>query len=251
MGFAVDFDFFRPCQMNHPGLRNYETVYGVGLLDDLHNYFPALLYDHSRFHNLTTVFHYIRAQMNNRFNLYRYGATLAGAGSSPLPMHTPMTTPIHVPQPPPVPAPTNIREVDPLSSVASAQMLLSVLQLASGLGPELDDIAGVGGVVGPDVQTRRVPSLRRTAWGLDRLGASALSPVIVRPSEEVIARATEEVQGSDLPAGTICAVCQDSIQPSDTARRLRPCTHVYHRGCIDQWFQRSVLCPSCRHDIRE
>jgi hypothetical protein len=38
--------------------------------------------------------------------------------------------------------------------------------------------------------------------------------------------------------------------PTEECRRLKPCQHVYHRTCIDQWFLRSVACPTCRHDIR-
>ena len=56
---------------------NYEVIYNVGILDDVHNYFPSLLYDTGRFTNLQQVFHYIRTQMNTRFNLYSYGASRA------------------------------------------------------------------------------------------------------------------------------------------------------------------------------
>lgn len=52
---------------------NYETLYGVGLLDDLHNYFPALLYDSSSFGSVRDVFGYVQAQTRNRFDLFSYG----------------------------------------------------------------------------------------------------------------------------------------------------------------------------------
>jgi hypothetical protein len=38
---------------------------------------------------------------------------------------------------------------------------------------------------------------------------------------------------------------------TDSCRILNSCQHVYHRGCIDTWFERSVFCPSCRHDVRD
>jgi hypothetical protein len=56
--------------------------------------------------------------------------------------------------------------------------------------------------------------------------------------------------GSTLPSNSSCSICQDSIISTDSCRRLSPCSHVYHRSCIDQWFERSVHCPTCRHDIR-
>lgn len=52
---------------------NYETLYGVGLLDDLHNYFPALLYDSSEFASVRDVLRYIQDQARNRFDLFSYG----------------------------------------------------------------------------------------------------------------------------------------------------------------------------------
>jgi len=77
-----------------------------------------------------------------------------------------------------------------------------------------------------------------------------LDPIIVRPTAQAIAAGTEPVLGSSLAENTGCAICQDTIIPTDPARRLVACGHVYHRGCIDEWFRRSVYCPSCRHDIR-
>ena len=52
---------------------NYETLYGVGFLDDLHNYFPSLLYDSSSFGNVRDVLGYIQLQARNRFDLFSYG----------------------------------------------------------------------------------------------------------------------------------------------------------------------------------
>jgi Ring finger domain len=52
---------------------NYETLYGVGLLDDLHNYFPALLYDSSGFGSVRDVLAYVHQQTRNRFDLFSYG----------------------------------------------------------------------------------------------------------------------------------------------------------------------------------
>jgi hypothetical protein len=52
---------------------NYETLYGVGLLDDLHNYFPALLYDSSGFGSVQDVLAYLQHQTRNRFDLFSYG----------------------------------------------------------------------------------------------------------------------------------------------------------------------------------
>jgi hypothetical protein len=76
-------------------------------------------------------------------------------------------------------------------------------------------------------------------------------PVVVRPTAETIARTTTIVEGSTLPVGTTCAVCQEGITLTDTARKINHCEHIYHQSCIDQWFNRSVHCPTCRYDIRD
>ena len=35
-------------------------------------------------------------------------------------------------------------------------------------------------------------------------------------------------------------------------RTLTACSHQFHRSCIDNWLLReSVVCPTCRHDVRE
>lgn len=188
---------------------NYQTVYGVGLLDDLHNYFPALLYEQERFLNLTHVFHYIRTQMNQRFNLYSYGRNMYNEQQSEQSIPTVRITPIDVEE-----------------NLTTANLLLSLLSLGSNLQPFGPSAAGA----------RRQPN--------------PFTPVIVRPSPEVIASNTVLVTGSEVPPNTNCSVCQDVILATDSCRKIRSCNHVYHRACIDQWFERSVFCPTCRHDIR-
>lgn len=213
--------------------RNYEVVYNVGLLDDVHNYFPALLYEHSRFQNIGQVFQYVRHQMNTRFNLYSYGAGLAQETTRRPEVDIP--TVILTPQMAPM-APTPIRARQPpaaddvFSNLTAANLLLGLL----GAGADLTPPAR-GGMIRPQADV----------WAQFR------QPVIVRPSAAVIASATERLSGSDLSAGSVCAICQDTIAAAAHVRRLRACQHSYHIGCIDQWFERSVMCPTCRHDIRE
>jgi hypothetical protein len=203
----------------------YETVYGVGLLDDIHNYFPSLLYDTGRFQNVTQILHYVRHQMNSRFNLLNYGASLAArrAASAPgnaVPARTPPqefvnTLPVNTLR-------TRRDTSDILSSMQAASMLVGLLNLT--------------GDAQPDTQPADI-------W-------TSFRDVVVRPTAQAIARATENISGSTLAENTNCAICQDTIQNTDNATRLLACSHVYHAGCIEQWFQRSVQCPSCRHDIR-
>jgi hypothetical protein len=45
-----------------------------------------------------------------------------------------------------------------------------------------------------------------------------------------------------------CCICLASFQINDQVRIL-PCSHSYHRDCIDHWFQQSILCPICKHSL--
>jgi hypothetical protein len=204
---------------------DYQTVYGVGLLDDLHNYFPAFLYDNGRFQTLPQAFSYFRSQMNARFNLLSYGASLhrAAAPSSPLGA---------------APAP---RSRDDLAAdVASLNFLTSIL---GSRDPRPFGSVGLGLGLGAQARARGVGADTDVA----DIWAIFTDPVPIRPSQEVLAANTEILLGSS-PQN--CSICQDTIGTTEECRRLKPCQHVYHRTCIDQWFLRSVVCPTCRHDIR-
>jgi hypothetical protein len=71
---------------------SYQYVYNVGLLDDLHNYFPAFLYDSGRFQTPAQIFNYLHNQINARFNLPAHGARLAGfVHRTEIPVQNPVT----------------------------------------------------------------------------------------------------------------------------------------------------------------
>ena len=80
----------------------YQRVYDVGLLDDLHNYFPSLLYRPELFHNVQDVLTYVQRRTAARFNLFSHGQHLfmeAEARANPLrnSFHrTPLVSPIRI-----------------------------------------------------------------------------------------------------------------------------------------------------------
>jgi len=200
---------------------DYVSVYGVSLLDDIHNYFPALLYDTGRFQNVANVFSYVRNQLDTRFNLYRHGASLYASSQ-----RTPPVQSYQAPQTnQTIPFTPMSRATRNANDIAAANLLLGFLRMSTE-----DDLSNY----------IQIPA-RGNGW---------TDPVIVRPTAQAIAAGTEPILGSSLAENTLCAICQDTIIPTDPARRLLACEHVYHRGCIDEWFRRSVYCPSCRHDIR-
>jgi hypothetical protein len=98
------------------------SIYGVQLLDDLHNYFPELLYNSGRFQNVQEVLQYMTSVTRRRFDLFTHGrevysANLAnahrtvGQQSMDIDSHAPVhqaQSPVQVHmQQAPVPAPVN------------------------------------------------------------------------------------------------------------------------------------------------
>lgn len=83
------------------------------------------------------------------------------------------------------------------------------------------------------------------------LPANVLTPVIVRPSQDIINQATVLETIQDPPPTGICVICQDEYTIGNSVRRIRHCQHSFHNDCIMQHFDSSVRCPTCRYDIRD
>ena len=86
------------------------------------------------------------------------------------------------------------------------------------------------------------------------VGGSNLWPdVQVSPTLEQIEAGSEFVDPIDVPVETVCAVCMEHDRRGEfnTPWRRLDCNHEFHQPCIDQWYNQSVHCPVCRHDIRD
>ena len=249
-------------------MNSYESVYGVGLLDDLHNYFPALLYEQGRFISVQQVLQYVRTQMTYRFNLYSYGQEQyrvqqpihhtpvwmmpqqANVMTPPSPVYT--TIPV---VPPPFVLPVQQQRTTPFTQqpqqtqqthqpqqTQQPQQVVNLWndndisltnELLRMLGTSFASMPYSGGI-------RNISRFNPAA--------NPWTPVIVRPTARIIEENSEILTGL---SGLQCAVCQDDIEQTEQCRRIRSCQHIYHKVCIDTWFQESVHCPTCRHDIRE
>ena len=198
----------------------YERVYEVGLLDDLHNYFPALLYQQNNFQTVQDVLLYIRERTERRFNLFDYGRRQYES-SMPIPLF-PRNN--YIPQ-----SQDDVRVEFTNATAASAASAASLFPLFRSLG---------------------ITSSRRTGLGLNA-AAAAYQDVIVHASQTIIdAASTEETLSQDLES--ICTICQDRLRQGELTRKLTVCGHSFHKTCVDYWLlNRSVRCPTCRHDVRE
>ena len=77
-----------------------------------------------------------------------------------------------------------------------------------------------------------------------------LSPVVVRPSQQQIEIATEEINNTET-SHLICPITQENFEENTSIIRIRHCQHCFSREALLNWFNRSVLCPVCRYDIRD
>lgn len=47
-----------------------------------------------------------------------------------------------------------------------------------------------------------------------------------------------------------CSICRESFEQTSIVRKLA-CGHIFHIGCVDEWFETNIRCPLCRQDLRD
>jgi hypothetical protein len=201
----------------------YRNHYGVSLLDDLHNYFPDILYRPEQFQTLASVFQYIQLQIQTHFNLFDLGRREFIQSNPPNLQNPPISPRINRHRVIPPEIETEIR-ISPLQN----------------LDYSFDTISNLFTLVN---QIQRTPS---RGQNLPR----TQEDVVVHATPELIATATVE-RTLDEDLEELCTICQDHMVSGELVRKLNVCEHEFHRSCIDNWLlQRSVYCPTCRYDIR-
>jgi hypothetical protein len=225
-----------------------QSVYGIPLLDDLHDVFPEILYDSEMFANNALV-EFIRTRMRiifpsefvrhqTRYRIQNQPRRRVAATPTPTP-----TAAAAVPAVPTVRFSSTPR-TPPLTSTRFTVPLTNGFQSLS----SLFDLDGLGAGLGAGLS-----EILRTAINTE-MPPTALSPVSVRPSPEDIGHATI-VTTIEPAADVVCAVCQDHQPPQNSSnewRIIRHCNHRFHKGCVDRWFNSGhVNCPTCRFDIRD
>lgn len=88
---------------------------------------------------------------------------------------------------------------------------------------------------------------------LDGFRSAALSRLTREPERRGLSADDLEkyapTKNAGFPCGKACAVCLEEPAHGSSVREL-PCSHVYHRACIDRWFDLSNCCPTCRKPVR-
>jgi hypothetical protein len=226
----------------------YDELYGVGLLDDLHNFFPAVLYQPQQFRTVQDLLQYISRQTQTQFNLFdrglrRFEQTRSTIASTPPLQRAAVNTAAQAQ----ASAHTRLQ-----SAVNNAPRTIH-----TSLSPQLDIITETFDITPFLTGTGAAATTGLTAFnGINDLitllrGEIPMEPVRVVPTQQQINTATHVFESlRNEHADAICSICQEGYSENILIRQIRHCNHMFHRQCIDQWFQQNVHCPVCRFDIR-
>lgn len=95
-------------------------------------------------------------------------------------------------------------------------------------------------MAGDEAMQRRlleVDQILQRGQGLDSEAVKGCGRVVTWSSD---ARASDKQQQ--------CMVCLGDFVDGEELREL-PCGHHFHIGCVDEWLQRSALCPICKREV--
>lgn len=66
-------------------------------------------------------------------------------------------------------------------------------------------------------------------------------------SEEEISKIPEvRYKKSVGREGGMCTICQSEFENNERIKKLKPCSHSYHSGCISEWLKNEKNCPICK-----
>ena len=220
--------------------QTYEHYYNITLLDDLHNYFPEILYgEPNSFRTVGELLEYIRSQTRDRFDLYSSARRRQLRGNQ---QNEEITVTLNTEDIlPNVPLRNTVNQTSTRPVRTQTQLFTTFLPTS----PTFDEGADINNV------TTSLLNLINTVYPPNpATSRSFMEPVVVRPTQEQITNATSIIELSN--SNEICAICQENMlnDGSQQIRRINHCRHTFHDNCISRHFRSNVRCPNCRHDIR-
>lgn len=217
-----------------------ENEYGIGLLDDLHNFFPDILYNRGRFHNVQDLLHYI-GDVARQYTpaIYEERPVLDIPSSDEEASSTSNRRPREEEEEDgdganPRPA-TRMRIITTTTqTIINPSSLLSHLMQPTHMRERFN-----------------IDNLLSSALLMESIPSSFFDPIPIVPTEEQIENSSHVEIFRDEHREQVCSICQEQYKESDLIRTLLHCDHPFHASCIDLWLCGSAHCPLCRHDIRE
>lgn len=53
-----------------------------------------------------------------------------------------------------------------------------------------------------------------------------------------------------ISAVQVCCICLSKYVHNDELREL-PCSHFFHKECVDKWLNINATCPLCKAEVGE
>ena len=209
-------------------MNRYDELYGIRTLDDIHNYFPALLYDQSQFTNVQDVFRYFNRQISVHCNPYNRGLQEYSRNHIVNPSNA-------------IPSRATNRTARYTETIDITPMFTQVLngQNTNTLNPNIGAPATAG-----------TAFLAEYILGMLQSPAGGIPSAPIIPTQGQIDAATTLRAAMAADEDAECSVCQTNYTEGQSLRTITECEHMFHQSCIDPWFARNSQCPNCRHDIR-
>jgi len=224
---------------------SYQNIYGFHILDELHNFFPELLYDEQLFTH--DMFAYMRFRCRSLFpeylrqqNIYHIYQQNVRRNEF---QHWRNTNMPHIPsvvqsEPEPITPVRTIRQTTPQAPRRVVRQNQNPNQVRTTLFQF-------------PLETGNLMDLLLTAANQPGVLFPFESDVPVIPTNAQIEAGSRAVASNDISANAICSICQEHGNETAAWRTLNVCSHQFHNLCIRRWFQERVTCPVCRADIRE
>ena len=221
------------------------AVYPVQLLNDLHNWFPEILYNPQRFQTVQDLIQYIGqvARTNpyeqglNRYqNQHRAQAQQQQAQQQQAQQQQAQQQQAQQQQPAqPSIRPIRIRDTSMDTTHLTSESLLSSL---------------LGQVFQGEMSPLHLGHRPRADLSSSLMRSFLNDTVIVHPTIEQLNNGTR-IFIANNSIDNNCAVCQDPLEQGHEVCVINHCGHIFHKDCITPWFQQNTRCPTCRHDIRD
>ena len=227
------------------------AVYPVQLLNDLHNWFPEILYNPQQFQTVQDLIQYIgqvartnpyeqglnRYQNQRRAHASQQYASQQHASQQHASQQHASQQPASQQQ---VPA---IRPIQPIR-VRDTSMDITNLHSESLLSSLL------GQVFQGEMSPLHLGHRPRADLSSSLMRSFLNDTVVIRPTIEQLNNSTR-IFTADSTIDNNCAVCQDPLEQGHEVCVINYCGHIFHKDCITPWFQQNTRCPTCRHDIRD
>jgi hypothetical protein len=230
-----------------------QNIYSVQLLNDLHTYFPELLYNFRRFQNVQDVLGYIRSV--SEISPYERGIQQyrmrqrARQGVTPLVTnrYTNISNPIIPGTSTVIPSTSSDTFIQSTTATSNLSSIPTRIRLNTDRTNVMDSFLGGLSII---LGSANGGIMTMNEQAVDQQFQAFLDQsVSVYPTAREIENASTTFITTEQQDDN-CAICQDVIETNQSVRCLTYCNHHFHQICIDTWLQRNVHCPSCRHDIR-